>query len=339
MLDTACLLLIYYLADNSHQYHNRMVALVDRNRRKQEKNRMSTPLEPEKNERQSTYFVQDRRNKEEQARLTIQDKMLTASMGGVLPEQTDPTSFRHVLDVACGTGGWAIEVAKKYPAMSLTGIDISDKMIAYANERAKVEQVAERVSFRVMDTLRALEFPPDSFDLVNLRLAVSFVRTWDWPQVLNEFERITRNGGIIRLTEGDVGETSNSEALTSLGHILLQGFYNAGNFFTDQRDGLTSELVPLMTRRGLSNVQTREHILTYHAGTLAGQYFAEDMQHLFRTLRPFLQKWARVPENYDELYQQALIDMQQPGFIFTWRFVTAWGMVNKRKQEGWIKVQ
>jgi ubiquinone/menaquinone biosynthesis C-methylase UbiE len=311
---------------------------VGRNRKKQEKNRMSTPLEPEKNELQSTYFVQDRRNKEEMTRLTIQDKMLTTSMGGVLPEQTDPKNFRRVLDVACGTGGWAIEAARTYPTMSLAGIDISDKMITYADERAKAEQVAERVSFRVMDTLRTLEFPPASFDLVNLRLAVSFVRTWDWPQLLNEFERVTRDGGIIRLTEADIGET-NSEALTSLCRILLQAFYNAGNFFTDQRDGLTSELIPLLTRCGLSNVQTREHILIYHSGTPAIQYFAEDMQHLFRTLRPFFQKWTRLPEGYDELYQQMLIDMQQPGFKFRWRFVTTWGSVNVREQGEWINVQ
>src|SRR5215469_4245704 len=97
---------------------------------------MSHPFEPGKGELQSTYFVQNRRNKEEMARLTIQDEMLTTSMGGVLPEQADPTVFRHVLDVGCGTGGWAIEAAKIYPAMSLVGIDISDRMIEYANERA-----------------------------------------------------------------------------------------------------------------------------------------------------------------------------------------------------------
>jgi hypothetical protein len=55
--------------------------------------------ESPKDERPSTYFVQDRRNKEEFTRVTIQGQMITASMGGVLPEQADPTIFRHILDV------------------------------------------------------------------------------------------------------------------------------------------------------------------------------------------------------------------------------------------------
>lgn len=252
--------------------------------------------------------------------------MITTSMGGVLPEQVDPTIFRHVLDVGCGTGGWAIEAARAYPTMSLVGIDINEKMINYARERARARQVAERVSFHIMDALRPLAFPPASFDLVNLRLAASFVRTWDWPALLSEFQRLTRREGIVRLTEADIGE-SNSPALTSLGHLLRQAFYNAGNFFTLQDDGLTSQLAPLLIRCGLGNVQTRVHALTYRAGTPEGQHFAEDIQHFYQTLRPFLQKWTRMPEDYDAVYQQALTEMQQVDFVAIWRFVTAWGSV------------
>ena len=58
-------------------------------------------------DRPSTYFVQDRANKEELHRLQLQDQMMTASMGGVLPEQLAPTAFERVLDVGCGTGTFA----------------------------------------------------------------------------------------------------------------------------------------------------------------------------------------------------------------------------------------
>jgi SAM-dependent methyltransferase len=299
--------------------------------RNKEHNSMPIPFESRKNELQSTYFVQDRRNKEELIRLTIQDQMLTTSMGGILPEQADPTIFHRVLDVACGTGGWAIEAAKAYPTMSLVGIDISERMIDYGRLRAQDEQVAERVSFHVMDTLRTLEFPPVSFDLVNLRLGISFVRTWDWPKLLGEFQRITRNEGIIRLTECDMVESS-SPALSRRESLLLQAFSNAGHFFIPQKDGLTSELASLLKRYGLSNVQTRVHALNYRAGTPDGQLFAENMQHGFQTLRPFLQKWTRLPQDYDAVYQRALVEMQQADFVATWRFVTTWGSVKARGQ-------
>jgi tRNA G46 methylase TrmB len=73
---------------------------------------------PRKIEQPSTYFVQDRQNKEELTRLTIQDRMVTAAMGGVLPEQPDAPALRRVLDVGCGSGQWVIEAAQAYPTMS-----------------------------------------------------------------------------------------------------------------------------------------------------------------------------------------------------------------------------
>ena len=72
-------------------------------------------------------------------------------------------------------------------------------------------------------------------------------------------------------------------------------------------------------------VQTREHLLTYRAGTPEGDHFAQDMAHSFHTVRPFLHKWTKVPTDYDDLYQQALQEMQQPDFEATWRLVTTWG--------------
>lgn len=288
---------------------------------------MAKSSEPQKNERPSTYFVQDRRNKEEFTRVTIQGQMLTSSMGGVLAEQADPTIFHRVLDVGCATGGWAIEAARTYPSMSLVGIDISERMIDYARACANAEHVADQVTFHVMDALSSLEFPSASFDLVNQRLGVSFVRAWDWPRLLSEFQRVTRPGGIIRLTEGEVAENDCSPALTHLHHVLRQAFYNAGNFFKPQNDGLTSELAPLLRRYGLQNVQTHLYSLIYRAGTPEGQRFAEDMQHLYRTLRPFLQKWTRIPDDYDAIYRKALVEMQQPDFVATWRFLTVWGNV------------
>jgi ubiquinone/menaquinone biosynthesis C-methylase UbiE len=216
--------------------------------------------------------------------------------------------------------------------MSLVGIDISEKMIDYARVRANAEHVADRISFHVMDALSALEFTPASFDLVNLRMGASFVRTWDWPRLISSFQRITRQGGIVRLTDADIAENSSSPALTSLHHALRQAFYNAGNFFTPQDDGPTSGLAPLLIRLGLSNVQTCMHVVTYRAGTPEGQLFVEDMQRLYRTIRPFLEKWTRIPEDYDALYRQALIEMQQTDFVAIWRLVTAWGTVTTN---GW----
>jgi ubiquinone/menaquinone biosynthesis C-methylase UbiE len=171
---------------------------------------MSTPTDP-RHEYSSTYFVQDRESEAELTRLQIQDQMFTASMGGVLSEQADPTRLKRVLDVGCGTGGWLIETAKAYPTISkLIGVDVNRGMLDYAQAQARAQQVDDRVEFHLMDALLMLEFPTNYFDLVNERLGDSYLRTWDWPKLLREFQRVSRRGGVIRLTEGDAMQSSSS---------------------------------------------------------------------------------------------------------------------------------
>jgi SAM-dependent methyltransferase len=282
-------------------------------------------LTSSRREHPSTYFVQNRSNKEELGRLQIQDQMLTTSMGGVLPEQPDPTRFQHVLDVGCGTGCWLIEAAKTYPSISLLrGVDISGKMLDYAQAQARAQQVNDRVQFRMMDALRQLDFPTAFFDLVNLRAGGSYLRTWDWPNLLEECQRVSRPGGVIRVTEGDIVQ-SNSPALTRLGQLLLDAFFQAGHYFTSTPDGVTGQLVHLLHQQGLKNVQTRAHTLEYRVGTAEGQNFYEDMRRAYQTFKPFLRKWARVPDDYEKIYQQMLREMQEPDFVATWHLLTAWG--------------
>jgi SAM-dependent methyltransferase len=286
---------------------------------------MSTPRDP-RQEHGGTYFVQDRSNEEELTRVAIQDQMTTAGMGGVLPEQPDPARFRQVLDVGCGTGDWLIEVAKTYPDISrLVGIDVNHKMIEYARTQAEVQQVSDRVEFRLMDALQMLEFPTDYFDLVNQRFGVSYLRTWDWPKLLHEYQRVTRPRGIIRITEATFITESSSPALIRIYELTRNTLYRAGHLFTLDNNGVTSELAGLLKQPGIQNVQTHTHALEYRAGTAEGRLFYEDMRQVFRTALPFYQKWGQAPVDYEAITQQALSEMQQPDFMATWILLTAWG--------------
>ena len=284
---------------------------------------MSDP--EELRESANTYIVQDRSNQEEMARLEVQDKMLTAGMGGVLPELDDPTSLPRILDVGCGTGGWLIETARTYPTIErLVGVDISSKMLTYAREQAKAQQLDGRVEFHTMDALRMLEFPPASFDIVNMRLASSWIRTWEWTKILLECQRVTQPGGIIRIVDSDL-ILSNSPALTKIADLFRKAFYRSGRFFVESDDGVTCELARLMTQHGIQDVQTRVCTLVYQAGTESGQHFYNDMALGFRVLLPFFQKWTNVPDDYQEICEQARHEMQQPNFVARWTFLTAWG--------------
>ena len=286
---------------------------------------MSYPTEPLR-EHPSAYFVQDRDNLEEVARLEIQDNMLTAGMGGALPELADPASLRRVLDVGCGTGGWLMQTAKTYPTIEkLFGGEISGKMVEYACSQAERLGLGGRVQFQTMDALRVLEFPPAFFDLVNQRLGASWIRRAEWTKLFMEYHRVTRPGGIVRITEASIVE-SNSPALTALCDLVLETCYNSGRFFARHYDGVIQRLVVLMGMHGIESIQTREHALVYKAGTSEHQSFCEDMRHLFRVSLPFFQRWTRVPSNYEEIYQQALKEMRESDFVATWHLLTAWGI-------------
>jgi ubiquinone/menaquinone biosynthesis C-methylase UbiE len=293
---------------------------------------MSYHTRPER-EYASTYFVQDRSNQEEMTRLEVENRLLTSGMGGVLPELAEPVTLRCVLDVGCGPGGWLLETARTYPIIEeLIGIDISNKMLAYARAQAKAQQLSERVEFHTMDALRPLEFADESFDLVNQRLGSSWLRTWEWTKVLSEYQRITCPGGIIRITDTNISLESNSAAVMKLNNIILETLARSGHLFTASGDGLINKLAQLLTLHGIQGVQTKVHTLVYRGGTVEGRYFYENILHMYHVGLPFFQKWMRLPKDYEDLHQQALKDVQQPNFVVKQFLLTAWGIKGRNKK-------
>jgi ubiquinone/menaquinone biosynthesis C-methylase UbiE len=285
---------------------------------------MPTPRDRSKKEHPSTYVVQGG-NREELQRLTIQDALMTTIMGGPLAEQDGAATMRNVLDIGSGSGNWVLTAARMYPEMKPVGIDISQHMVDYARHRAAEQGLSERVTFRVMDALIGLDFPAAAFDLVNLRFGISFIRTWEWPQVLQEMHRVCRPGGVIRVTECEVGGHSSSPAVMQLHAMSVCALYRSGHLFEQTLTGLIDHLEGLLTRHGCRQVQTRRLPVELQPGTKELQDSIRDVTYLYRTTRPFLEKWGCAPADYDAIYQQALQEMQDPNFSGGVTLLTAWG--------------
>ncbi len=287
---------------------------------------MSPSFEPRKVEQPSTYFVQNRQDENELKRLMTQDRMLTAAMGGVLPEQPDPSVFQRVLDVGCGSGQWAIEVAQEYPNISVFGVDISLRMVEYARAQAEAAGVSDRVEFQVMDALLILSFPSSFFGLVNMRLGGSFMRTWDWPKLLQEFQRVTKWGGVIRLTEAEAIHQSSSPALKRFWEMFTCAMYKSGHLFAPELTGITGHIARLLKQYGgCKRVQTKAYPMRYRAGTPEGEAFSSDVVYGLRTVRPYIEKWGCAGKDYDMICQQALQEIRRPDFYASWYLLTAWG--------------
>ena len=289
---------------------------------------MSTPTpSPQSNH---PYFI-EAENAAEMARLMHQDRLLTKNMGGVFPEQLDISRMNSVLDIACGPGGWILDVARTYPRMEAVGVDISTLMIQYAQNQASIQKLSN-ARFQVMNALQPLEFPDNSFDLVNARLLVGFMTQASWPKLLRECWRITRPGGFICWTEGDQFGASNGAAMQAMSAKVSQAMYLAGQTFSPdgQNLGITPVLSRLMREAGYENIQHKAEAIDYSAGTEAHSGWYQNLQVILKLLQPFIVKFGlTTPEEADTLYQRAMEEMRSENFCAILYLLTAWGQKPK----------
>lgn len=99
------------------------------------------------------------------------------------------------LDVATGTGRWAIYLAKR--GVDVTAIDQSNEMLAVAEEKARADGLPIR--FHHGDLRKGLPFASQAFDLVVCALALSAFD--DLAAPILECCRVLRPGGHLLITD------------------------------------------------------------------------------------------------------------------------------------------
>ncbi len=273
---------------------------------------MSTPPEPPESK---NLYVMDSESAGEMARLMNQDILATKNMGGLLAERPDFANIHDILDLACGPGGWVMEVAFAQPEIQVVGVDISQRMIEYAQVQALVQRL-DNAHFMVIDIMQPLDFSDASFDLVNAR-TISFLPPTAWPKLIQECMRITRPGGLIRLTEGEGFGITNSAALSKLDGMLTKALLVAGQSFSpDGRSiGITPMLGHFLHEAGCQNIQSRAHAIDFSAWTEAHNAWYHHYKISLKLLQPFLIRvGVTTQEEQDELYDQLLMEMLSPDF-------------------------
>lgn len=283
----------------------------------------TAPNQPD-DSRENAYLI-DAQNAAEMARLMRQEHLITEGMGGLFPEQIDLSEVHRVIDLACGPGGWALDVAYDYPEMEVVGVDISERMIAYATAQAQVQQ-RENVSFRMMNILEPLDFPEQAFDLVNARFIQGFMRYENWPIFFQECKRVLRPGGILRLTEVQMG-TSNKpsfEKAWSLINLLLRRARI--NFSPSGTYNIILEMLPYLFRQaGLPLAGKMAHSIDFSFGMPTHESFYHDNVSIFQLLEPaLLQMQVITSEEWQDLSAKALAEMYEEDFCIAWQILTVW---------------
>ena len=199
-------------------------------------------------------------------------------------------------------------------------------MISYAQAQVRVQGL-ENASFQVMDIQQPLNFPDNSFDLVNARF-INFLPAAAWPPLMREFGRITRSGGIIRLTESEWWYFTNSPALESLNAMIIGALKRQGESFS--QSGRFTGVLPILGRflldAGCVNVNYKAHAIDYSYGTGAHEGFRHDAAIVFKLFQPFIVKvGVATQEEVNQLYEQMQLEMMKGDFRGLMLPLTAWG--------------
>lgn len=129
---------------------------------------------------------------------------------------------RLLLDVACGSGGPTLRIAK-LTGCRVHGIDIHEQAVAAAQSMAKPGEFTERATFQQADAGKALAFPDKAFDAI---ICVDSINHFpDRARVLQEWARLLRPGGRLVFTDPIVvtGPLTNEEIAirSSIGFFLF----------------------------------------------------------------------------------------------------------------------
>ena len=269
-------------------------------------------------------------------------RLLLEEMGGSLPRELLPAKpLRTVLDVACGAGGWALDVAQTYPSLRVTGIDSSEPHVAYA-QRLATEGGLVNVHFLTQDmrTLEAGPFESDSFDLINVSFIASALLETDYAALMRSLWRLCRPGGMLRWTEMELPLT-NSPAFEQFMALVCQALDAAGQTFVPpdmQRSaaifddwrrtrglpvtpyerrhlGITPIMGSWLREAGCRTVDSCAHAVEVSTGTKAHPHFLKQVVVFGQQMTPFLCKQGVIPaDDLSQLLWRVQQDIQHADF-------------------------
>ena len=113
-------------------------------------------------------------------------------------KQLLPFSPRRLLDIATGTGDFAIQAAGMMSDTAITAVDISEGMMEIGREKVRKAGWTDRISFEKQDCTN-LTYPEASFDAVTAAFGIRNFA--DLDKGLAEMCRVLNKGGHLCILE------------------------------------------------------------------------------------------------------------------------------------------
>ena len=173
----------------------------------------------------------------------------------------------RLLDVACGSGGPALRIARE-TGCAVVGVDLFEEAVANGNQAAAESGLEARATFIQADAGQPLPFENGSFDAILCIDAINHLPAR--PRVVADWARLLRPGGRLLFTDPVVvtGAVESDEIAirASIGYFL---FVPAGeNERIVGEAGLTLLTVDDTTEAMAAVAQRRGEARAHHAATL-----------------------------------------------------------------------
>jgi ubiquinone/menaquinone biosynthesis C-methylase UbiE len=192
-------------------------------------------------------------------RLDFQHYMLRYALrGNYVAPLHRPTG---ILDVGCGTGRWALEMARQFPGSAVVGVDMVPPPVDEAAERGR-DARPENYAFVQANVLEGLPFADASFDYVHQRLLFLAIPTARWPGLISQLMRVARPGGYVELVEGSAVPADSGPAMQMWGQWMSVASARRGIDFAQG-----SQVGESLRQAGLRDVNT------YQVRMQAGRQF------------------------------------------------------------------
>ena len=108
---------------------------------------------------------------------------------------------KKILDIATGTGDFAIQACQQLPEVQITAVDISEGMMQVGRQKVKEKGLQQHIRFEREDCT-ALSYPDNTFDAITTAFGIRNFASLD--KGLEEMCRVLRPGGqlcILVLTQ------------------------------------------------------------------------------------------------------------------------------------------
>ncbi|PVF94981.1 S-adenosyl-L-methionine-dependent methyltransferase [Serendipita vermifera] len=137
-------------------------------------------------------------------RLDKQHYIFVLALGGLYPcpevvqDILDPSKANgqqlSILDLGCGSGIWAVEMAREFPHCEVIGVDLAPVPV-------DLDHVPSNCRFEIDDINLGLSHYHDHFDVIHVRCIGSGIS--DFSKMMQDVEACLKPGGIVFFIDGD----------------------------------------------------------------------------------------------------------------------------------------